>query len=158
MFLRFIIVIALAGSLAGCATAQSPTDVNQLQIKMAQIEHQLNQRSEDIAELKYVVEELVSNVEVLADSVVSLNEFSNAIGAAIPKVSQSGSGRFLRVSVSPQEVQMALKNSGHYMGDIDGNLGSGSQRAIRAFQKDHDMTSDGIIGKKTWAELKNYLD
>jgi len=52
---------------------------------------------------------------------------------------------------------MALKNSGYYEGKIDGNLGSGSQQAIKIFQKDHDLESDGIIGKKTWGELKNYL-
>ena len=159
MFLRLIFGIVLVGCLAGCATTQSPTAVNQLQIKVAQMEHQLNQRTEDIAEIKYAVEGLTSSVEGLTDSVASLNEFSNAIGAAIPKVPEaSGFGQILRVSVLPQEVQRALKNSGHYKGDIDGNLGSGSQRAIRAFQEEHDMKSDGIVGKKTWAELKKYLD
>ena len=65
---------------------------------------------------------------------------------------------YLRVPVTPQEVQEALKTAGYYTGEIDGKLGPGSQRAIKDFQRDHDLESDGIVGKKTWAELKGYLD
>ncbi|HQP10627.1 MAG TPA: peptidoglycan-binding domain-containing protein, partial [Candidatus Omnitrophota bacterium] len=71
--------------------------------------------------------------------------------------SVSGTQEILRVPVSAEEVQQALKGAGYYDGAIDGKLGSGSQRAIKAFQKDHGLESDGIVGQKTWAELKNYV-
>jgi len=55
-------------------------------------------------------------------------------------------------------VQSALKNAGYYNGSIDGKIGGKTKAAISEFQKDHDLTSDGIIGKKTWAELKYYIE
>ena len=36
---------------------------------------------------------------------------------------------------------------------IDGIFGSGTQSAVRAFQKRHGLVVDGIVGPKTWAEL-----
>ena len=64
----------------------------------------------------------------------------------------------IRVSVSTSDVQKALENAGYYQGPIDGKIGGGTRRAIEAFQKDHDLVADGVIGKKTWAEMKNYLE
>ncbi|MCK5013259.1 MAG: peptidoglycan-binding protein [Candidatus Omnitrophica bacterium] len=158
MFFRLIIGVVLVGSLVGCATTQKPTTVNQLQIRVAQVESRLDDRERDAAELKYAVEELVVSVEKLVGSVGSVNRPSRSATVSSTKASQPGPVQILRVPVTPQEVQTALKKSGYYDGAIDGKLGSGSQKAIKAFQKDHDLESDGIVGKKTWADLKNYLE
>ena len=158
MFLRLIIGAILVGSLAGCATTQKPATVNQLKIRVAQVENRLDEREQDITELKYAVEELVTSVEKLADSAETVKISSNPEPVSSTKTSKFVSQKVLRVPVTPQEVQTALKNSGYYDGAIDGKLGSGSQRAIKAFQKDHDLQSDGIVGRKTWAALKSYLE
>ena len=158
MFFRSIVGILLVSSLAGCATAQKPTSVNQLQIRMAQVENRLDERDQDITEIKYAVEELVVSIEKLTDPGKPVSKSSKTTSVSSPKTSGSDAQQILRVPVTPQEVQTALKSSGYYDGAIDGKLGSGSQKAIKAFQKDRDLESDGIIGKKTWTELKNYLE
>jgi peptidoglycan hydrolase-like protein with peptidoglycan-binding domain len=35
--------------------------------------------------------------------------------------------------------------------DADGRFGSGTEAAVRAFQRAHDVVPDGIVGPKTWA-------
>jgi len=156
MVLRLIVGMVLIGSLTGCATAQKPTATNQMQIRMTQMERQLEDQDRDIAELKYAVEGLAKGIQKLVNSIMS-QKSSKTASAHRLKASSSGSEGILRVSVTPQEVQKALKNSGYYDGAIGGKLGPDSQSAIKAFQKDHDLKNDGIIGKKTWTELKNYL-
>jgi len=44
---------------------------------------------------------------------------------------------------------------GYSCGDngADGVFGSGTRAAVRAFQRDHGLTVDGIAGRKTWAAL-----
>lgn len=172
MFLKGIFGLIFIVFLAGCSTTRPPTSVNQLQIRMAQIENQLDEQGEDVNELKYAVETLVTSVDRLVESRSSTrstqrsttktakssnpNPNPNPNPSSSPSPS-SGLKDILRVPATPQEVQEALKISGYYDGAIDGKLGSGSQKAIKDFQMDHDLQSDGIVGKKTWAELKNYL-
>ena len=38
----------------------------------------------------------------------------------------------------------------------DGSFGNETLTAVKAFQKDHKLTVDGIVGPKTWAELLKY--
>ncbi|MBN1870462.1 MAG: peptidoglycan-binding protein [Candidatus Omnitrophica bacterium] len=158
MLLRLVAGIVMIGLLAGCATAQKPTSVNQLQIRMAQVENRLDESDQNISEMKYAVEELVTDVARLSNSMGSPGLSPRKISVSSTKGTISDSQEILRVPVTPQEVQTALKNAGYYQGSIDGKLGSGSQAAIKAFQKDHDLQSDGIVGKKTWMQLKSYLE
>jgi murein L,D-transpeptidase YcbB/YkuD len=58
---------------------------------------------------------------------------------------------------SVKEIQTALKNSGFYVGSIDGKLGPKSKSAIEAFQKANGLTVDGKVGPKTWTALSRYL-
>jgi len=55
------------------------------------------------------------------------------------------------------QIQAALKKAGFYKGEIDGEVGPQTKNAIKAFQKLKGLTSDGIVGIKTWEELKKYL-
>lgn len=56
-----------------------------------------------------------------------------------------------------KQIQIALKNSGFYKGEIDGKIGPRTKTAIRAFQKAKNLNLDGVVGSKTWEELKKYL-
>ena len=158
MILRFMIGVALSGFLVGCATSQKPTTTGQLQIRVAHIENQLDEQSQDISQLQTTVEELSQHDSKARVSSAPISK-AQLKGKSLPvPAPKSNYRRILRVPVTPQDVQTRLKNAGYYSGAIDGKLGSGSRRAIKEFQIDHDLESDGIIGKKTWAELKNYSD
>jgi hypothetical protein len=50
-------------------------------------------------------------------------------------------------------IQCRLANLGYYFGKIDGIIGNGSKRAIKSFQRNNDLKSDGIVGKKTRKKL-----
>ncbi len=52
-------------------------------------------------------------------------------------------------------LQKSLKNLGYYKGSIDGIYGSGTEKAVRAFQKKNNLTQDGVAGNKTLSALEN---
>lgn len=63
----------------------------------------------------------------------------------------------LKSKSTAMQIQTALKNAGFYAGKIDGKIGPQTKRAIKAFQKSKGLAPDGIVGPKTWNELRNYL-
>lgn len=48
-----------------------------------------------------------------------------------------------------RNIQTKLKALGYYSGSVDGIYGTGTQRAVKAFQKACGLTADGIAGPKT---------
>ncbi|MBR5947338.1 MAG: spore cortex-lytic enzyme [Clostridia bacterium] len=52
-----------------------------------------------------------------------------------------------------KQVQTKLKNWGYYTGAIDGIFGSGTESAVKSFQRKNGLTADGIVGQKTAAAL-----
>ena len=50
-------------------------------------------------------------------------------------------------------LQELLKKCGYDCGDIDGMFGSKTEAAVKAFQRDHGLTVDGIAGEKTQEAL-----
>ena len=48
-----------------------------------------------------------------------------------------------------RNIQTKLKSLGYYSGTVDGIYGTGTQRAVKAFQKACGLTVDGIAGPKT---------
>ena len=59
---------------------------------------------------------------------------------------------------STREIQQALKNAGFYQGAIDGKMGPMTREAIKEFQRINGLTEDGVVGRRTWAQLKAYAD
>jgi peptidoglycan hydrolase-like protein with peptidoglycan-binding domain len=57
-----------------------------------------------------------------------------------------------------KEIQLALKNAGLYMGQIDGVIGPRTKKAIEEFQKANGLKVDGRVGPKTWAILSSHLN
>lgn len=51
------------------------------------------------------------------------------------------------------EIQKRLKNWGYYDGTVDGIFGSGTEAAVKRFQKKNGLTADGIVGPATLAAL-----
>jgi len=161
---RIIISLTLClFALSGCASTKSPSSLTQLQIKVNQLERKLEDREREIEELKFAVNNLTSQVDdsnsySFNDRIEDIDIPSVKAPAKTSSAKTSGSTNdIIRVGENPQRIQTALKTAGYYNGAIDGKIGSGSQEAIRNFQRDHNLKADGIIGKNTWNELKNYL-
>ena len=56
------------------------------------------------------------------------------------------------------QLQTKLQRWGYYDGAVDGIFGSGTQRAVIAFQKKNGLTADGIVGTQTAQALGMNLD
>lgn len=56
-----------------------------------------------------------------------------------------------------RQIQIALKKSGFYAGEVDGKTGPHTKRAIKNFQKANGLSPTGIVGQKTWDKLSKYL-
>jgi peptidoglycan hydrolase-like protein with peptidoglycan-binding domain len=52
-----------------------------------------------------------------------------------------------------KQLQQALKDLGYDPGGIDGQFGSTTEVAVMAFQTDHGLTADGIVGDTTWLNI-----
>jgi len=48
-----------------------------------------------------------------------------------------------------RQIQKKLKELGYYKGSVDGIYGTGTQKAVKSFQKNCGITADGIAGPKT---------
>lgn len=51
------------------------------------------------------------------------------------------------------QIQTKLKSWGYYTGTVDGIYGSGTERAVRAFQQKNGLTVDGKAGDQTLAGM-----
>ena len=60
-------------------------------------------------------------------------------------------------SGSVRPLQLLLIGSGMDCGKsgADGIFGAGTENAIKAFQRHHGLTVDGIVGRNTWDKLLN---
>ena len=51
-------------------------------------------------------------------------------------------------------LQNALNNLGYDVGKTDGIFGPKTEQAVKIFQKDHELSVDGIVGPITWGALE----
>jgi len=52
-----------------------------------------------------------------------------------------------------QQLQQALMDLGYNVGAVDGQFGSETESAVKAFQRDRELTVDGIVGEITWLNI-----
>ena len=78
--------------------------------------------------------------------------------ALAPQIPQPVDAMGASENLTPENIQIALKNAGLYTGSIDGKIGPKTKKAIEAFQKQNGLTADGKVGPKTWDKLKSYLN
>lgn len=59
-----------------------------------------------------------------------------------------------------KECQSILKELGYNIGKsgVDGDFGKNTEAAVIAFQKDHKLSQDGVVGLKTWNALHSERD
>ena len=54
-------------------------------------------------------------------------------------------------------IQSLLLRIGYNPGAVDGIFGQQTQNAVRAFQRDNNLTPDGIVGPITWSYFQSFL-
>jgi peptidoglycan hydrolase-like protein with peptidoglycan-binding domain len=161
VILRLLSVFILAIALSGCATTQMKTQNEQLESRVTDLEKNQQAKDAEIVDLQYQVKDLSSKLDASkpAESDQAAPETQVSTDQAEPaNVSEvSDNTHIIRVKVSPEKIQRALKAAGVYTGPVDGKIGAGTKEAIIEFQKSHGLKADGVLGRKTWDELKTYL-
>jgi len=69
-------------------------------------------------------------------------------------------GRIWKVGARGEEVeflQEVLEDLGYDVGELDGEFGEQTEAAVIAFQGDHELDMDGVVGKKTIEALQEAL-
>lgn len=66
-----------------------------------------------------------------------------------PTLQYGDSGQYVKM------LQEQLTDLSFYNGVIDGNFGTGTLNAVKAFQTTNKLTADGIVGRGTWSALVN---
>lgn len=73
--------------------------------------------------------------------------YGPATSKAVVNVSKGARGNITWI------LQAALYATGYNTNGVDGIFGSGTDKAVRSFQKAHGLGADGIAGKNTWTKL-----
>lgn len=161
---KFWIIWFLTITVIGCSTTrtiQQPPTLTKIQMKVAQLEKKVDDRDKEVEDLKFEIDELNKQLSELEQyNAPNYVEEVEAVTEVINSTTLSSTPKYahvLRVDAPAADIQKALKNAGYYSDKVDGKLGQKSQQAIKDFQADHDLKVDGIIGRQTWGELKNYL-
>ena len=55
-----------------------------------------------------------------------------------------------------KELQQWLTDYSYYSGDIDGNFGADTEKAVKAFQEEAGLIVDGVVGKDTTKAMENW--
>jgi len=163
VLLRLLPICILAIIFSGCASTQMKTQNDQIQSRLTDLEKNLQAKDAEIVDLQYQVKDLSSKLDgtkpsdadqaaAVTPDTTDQTESASATTDASPK-----GGNIIRVKVSPEKIQRALKSAGVYTGPVDGKIGPGTKEAIIEFQKSHGLKADGVLGHKTWEELKVYL-
>ena len=158
MLLRLISIFILAIVFSGCATTQTKTQNDQIASRVTELEKNLQAKDTEIVDLQYQVKDLSSKIDVSKPAEpdqVSQVSTAQAEPVKIPEVLDNA--QIIRVKISPEKIQRALKSAGVYTGKVDGKIGPGTKEAIIEFQKSHGLKADGVLGKKSWEALKTYL-
>jgi len=110
MIVRFIFGVVLMSSLVGCATTQKPTTTGQLQIRVTQIENQLDTQSQDITELQSIVKKLSQSSQVTSVSVAPAVKTKKTVQSSSTRITRTAQNQnILRVPVTPPGSSDGIK-------------------------------------------------
>lgn len=161
MFLRLLSIVILAIAVSGCASTQMKTQNEQIESRVTDLEKNLQAKDAEIVDLQYQVKDLSSRVDgpksAGTDQSAQAAPDSTDQADSVKVSDVSSASQIIRVKASPEKIQRALKSAGVYTGAVDGKIGAGTKAAIIEFQKSHGLKADGVLGRKTWEELKVYL-
>lgn len=72
-----------------------------------------------------------------------------AVSVSAPRLRVGSSGSSVR------KLQILLNGLGYDCGKVDGDFGTKTEKAVKAFQKANGLDDDGDVGKDTWSKLIN---
>ena len=158
MLLRLLSIFILVIAFSGCATTKMKTQNEETESRVTELEKNLQAKDAQIVDLQYQVKDLSSKIDTSkpAES-EQVSQEAAAQAGPVKQSEVSDNSQIIRVKASPEKIQRALKSAGVYTGPMDGKIGSGTKAAIIEFQKSLGLKADGVLGKKTWEELKKYL-
>jgi len=161
VLLRLLSVCILVIAFSGCASTQMKSQNEQIQSRLTDLEKSQQAKDAEIVDLQYQVKDLSSKVDgtkpAESDQAAPASSESGDQGESMKSSNMVGGAQTIRVKVSPEKIQRALKSAGVYTGPVDGKIGAGTRAAIVEFQKSHGLKADGVLGRKTWDELKVFL-
>ncbi|MFH0839234.1 MAG: peptidoglycan-binding protein [Candidatus Omnitrophota bacterium] len=137
-FISICVLIPLI--FTGCATTntQQIQENQQLKARIVQLESEIQKREEQKSQLETQLDDERQTKGSFEGRVqVKAKDFESPEGA--------------------RKVQRALKNAGYDAGPIDGKMGKKTKDAIKDFQRDNNLTVDGLVGQQTWLKLSKYL-
>lgn len=140
--IKILCGLMLVMSLTACATAKKELSARSLQIRVGELEKDIEVKNQEILTLR---QELSQAKKEEAGTYSAKNALR-----------EESLGRSEKSS--PKKIQRALKKADFYAGPIDGKIGKRTRKAIKEFQKANNLTADGKVGEKTWAKLKQYLN
>lgn len=147
--------------LSGCTTTQKSAglDLQSMQSRVDFLEEDLKTKDQQIEDIQNELRQVKQESEYRrAEAYEAPTRRIVNYEASAPTGSGYDSEGIIRVEgVSADQLQLALKRAGFYQGALDGKIGLKTKEAIKAFQRDNDLAVDGIVGRGTWAKLKNNL-
>ena len=108
---------------------------------------------------KYAVQDFQRKQGIAVDGIVGTTTWARLDAAkpvTNPYKEPTGTIRKGATGEGVKWVQEALRNRGYYVGAsrTDGIFGSGTDNAVRCFQREHGLSVDGIVGPATRAALR----
>jgi murein L,D-transpeptidase YcbB/YkuD len=145
---------------SGCAaTSQSNTPlVSQLQMRVGELERDVDTREARIRQMESAIKDLTHEIDQMKRRGGSYAQSRSSEDGSLGSPAKGDDKNIVRVPVGVDKVQVALKNAGYYKGEVDGKIGKETRSAISRFQTDRGLKADGVIGRKTWDELKTHLE
>lgn len=139
---RIIIGLGII-SLAGCATARRPADVElqNLHTQINQLQTQIQDKDNQITSLQESLDKESKERAALATQLGSLSQKYKPVTYA----------------ASIKQIQIALQNAGYDPGKIDGAMGAKTRQAVKDFQKANALKVTAKVDKETWLLLRQYL-
>lgn len=89
----------------------------------------------------------ISTTPTSTPSSSSSSSSSASSTSSRPVLKQGSTGEYVR------KLQTSLNKLGYNCGTVDGSFGSKTVAAVKSFQTKNKLTSDGIVGDKTWIAI-----
>ncbi len=102
------------------------------------------------AEVEAAVKSYQYAVFLVEDGIVGQNTWQALYSGAPVNMPVLRRGSFGKAVTT---LQQTLRNTGDYVGAVDGDFGSRTDAAVRAFQRRCNLFADGIVGDRTWHAL-----
>ncbi len=164
-----IVCLAMIIALTGCASTKAAKVKAQPDKDPAvqQQELQENAQAQEVRNLKAQVDILKMQMKVRDEEIRDMRrDISEAkrlsSSRAKTYIAEPGRSKTAKATTGTKydskKIQQALSNAGYYAGAIDGKIGKITAKGLKEFQAAHGLKADGIVGKKTWEKLKEYLD